>query len=99
MHRRIYRTCRCADRQAKIRHRLLGGDGRGWSNEYCLAVPELQLLSASHGPALLVFELENRAYFAESISDRGEEFYDSFTEQLGSMLAEQAAGTSAFYVF
>jgi len=47
----------------------------------------------------LVFELENRAYFAESISDRGEEFYDSFTEQLGSMLAEQAAGTSAFYVF
>ena len=62
-------------------------------------MPELQLLRASHGPALLVFEVENRAYFAESISDRGDEFFDSFTDQLGSTLAEQEAGTSAFYVF
>ena len=62
-------------------------------------MPELQLLRASHGPAVLAFELENRAYFAESISDRGDAFYDGFTERLGSVLAEQAAGTSAFYVY
>jgi len=62
-------------------------------------VPELQLLSGSHGPAVLAFELRNRAYFAESISDRGDAFYDSFTERLQSLLAEQAAGTSAFYVY
>jgi ribosomal-protein-alanine N-acetyltransferase len=47
----------------------------------------------------LAFELENRAYFAESISDRGDAYYDSFTERLGSVLVEQAAGTSAFYVY
>ena len=62
-------------------------------------MPELQLLCASHGPAVLAFELENRPYFAESISDRGDAFYDNFDERLESVLAEQATGTSAFYVY
>ncbi|MGN6576290.1 MAG: GNAT family N-acetyltransferase [Nocardioides sp.] len=62
-------------------------------------MPKLQLLCASHGPAVLTFELANRAYFAESISDRGDAFYDSFVERFGSVLAEQAAGTGAFYVY
>lgn len=62
-------------------------------------MPELQLLCASHGPAVLAFELENRAYFAESISDRGNAFYDSFTQHFGSLLAEQSAGSNAFYVY
>lgn len=62
-------------------------------------MPELQLLCANHGAAVLAFELENRAYFAESISDRGDAFYDTFPKRLGSLLAEQAAGTSAFYVY
>jgi [ribosomal protein S5]-alanine N-acetyltransferase len=61
-------------------------------------VPELQRLRADHGPAVLTFELANRAYFAASISDRGDEFYDQFTERHNAMLAEQEAGTSAFYV-
>lgn len=62
-------------------------------------MPELQLLGASHGPAVLAFELENRAYFAASISDRGDAFYDNFTEHLECLLAEQAGGTSAFHVY
>ncbi len=62
-------------------------------------MPELQLLCAGHGPAVLAFELENRAYFAESVSDRGDAFYDNFAERLGSVLAEQASGTSVFYVY
>ena len=62
-------------------------------------MPGLELLSARHGPAVNAFELENRTYFAQSISDRGDEFYDSLTERLESMLAEQEAGTSAFYVY
>jgi ribosomal-protein-alanine N-acetyltransferase len=62
-------------------------------------VPELQLLSSSHGSAVEDFELENRAYFAQSISDRGDAFYDGLAEQLESMLVEQGAGTSAFYVY
>jgi [ribosomal protein S5]-alanine N-acetyltransferase len=61
-------------------------------------VPELQRLRADHAPAVLAFELANRAYFAASISDRGEEFFDQFTNQHSAMLAEQEAGIGAFYV-
>jgi [ribosomal protein S5]-alanine N-acetyltransferase len=61
-------------------------------------VPELQRLSADHAPAVLAFELVNRAYFAGFISDRGDEFFDQFTERHNALLAEQEAGTGAFYV-
>jgi ribosomal-protein-alanine N-acetyltransferase len=61
-------------------------------------VPELQRLRAGHAPAVLAFELANRAYFAASVSDRGEEFFDQFTDQHSAMLAEQEAGIGAFYV-
>jgi [ribosomal protein S5]-alanine N-acetyltransferase len=61
-------------------------------------VPELQRLRADHAPAVLAFELANRAYFAASVSDRGDEFYDQFTERHNALLAEQEAGTGAFYV-
>ena len=61
-------------------------------------MPELQPLHADHAAAVLAFELANRAYFAASVSDRGDEFYGQFTEQHNALLAEQQAGTGAFYV-
>jgi [ribosomal protein S5]-alanine N-acetyltransferase len=61
-------------------------------------VPELQRLHADHAAAVLAFELENRAYFAAFISDRGDEFFEQFAGQHSAMLAEQEAGISAFYV-
>jgi [ribosomal protein S5]-alanine N-acetyltransferase len=61
-------------------------------------VPELQRLRADHAPAVLAFELANRAYFAAFISDRGDDFFDQFTERHRALLAEQEAGTRAFYV-
>jgi ribosomal-protein-alanine N-acetyltransferase len=61
-------------------------------------VPELQRLRADHAAAVLAFELANRAYFAASISDRGDEYYNQFTERHSGLLAEQEAGTGAFYV-
>ena len=61
-------------------------------------MPELQRLRAGHAPAVLAFELANRAYFAASVSDRGDDFYDQFTERHHALLAEQEAGTGAFYV-
>ena len=61
-------------------------------------MPELQRLRADHAPAVLAFELANRPYFAASISDRGDEYYDQFTERHSAMLAEQEAGVGAFYV-
>jgi len=61
-------------------------------------VPELQPLRADHGAAVLAFELANRGYFAAFISDRGDEFYEQFTEVHNAMLAEQEAGRCAYYV-
>ncbi|MEW2049309.1 GNAT family N-acetyltransferase [Streptomyces sp. NPDC005476] len=61
-------------------------------------MPELQRLHAAHAPAVLAFELANRAYFAASVSDRGDEFYDQFTARHRALLAEQEAGICAFYV-
>jgi [ribosomal protein S5]-alanine N-acetyltransferase len=61
-------------------------------------VPELQRLRAAHAPAVLAFELANRAYFAAFISDRGDEFYDQFAERHNALLAEQEAGICACYV-
>jgi SAM-dependent methyltransferase/RimJ/RimL family protein N-acetyltransferase len=61
-------------------------------------VPELQRLQADHGPAVLAFEQENRAYFSAFISDRGDDFFARFAEHHSAMVAEQEAGTAAFYV-
>ena len=61
-------------------------------------VPELQRLDAGHAPAVLAFELANRAYFAASVSDRGDEFYNRFADRHRALLAEQEAGSCAYYV-
>jgi [ribosomal protein S5]-alanine N-acetyltransferase len=61
-------------------------------------VLELQRLTGDHLDAVRCFEVENRAYFAGSISDRGDEYFANFTEHHDALLAEQAAGACAFYV-
>jgi ribosomal-protein-alanine N-acetyltransferase len=61
-------------------------------------VPELQRLRADHAPSVLAFELANRAYFATFISNRGDDFFDRFTEQYNALLADQEAGTCVFHV-
>jgi ribosomal-protein-alanine N-acetyltransferase len=61
-------------------------------------VLELQRLRPDHEAAVLAFEHANRAYFAESISDRGDEFYEQFAERHGALLADQEAGLGAFHV-
>lgn len=59
---------------------------------------ELQRLRPDHERAVLAFERANRAYFAESISDRGDEFFEQFAERHRALLADQHAGVCAFYV-
>ena len=61
-------------------------------------MPELQLLRTDHAAAVLDFETTNRAYFAASISDRGDAFFEHFDDVHGARLAEQEAGTGAYYV-
>lgn len=61
-------------------------------------MPELEQLHAGHAPAVLAFELANRAYFAASVSDRGDDFFAQFTDRHSALLAEQEAGICACYV-
>jgi ribosomal-protein-alanine N-acetyltransferase len=63
-----------------------------------LPIPDLQLVRLDHAPALLVFERENRAYFAAVIPDRGDEFFAEFNTRHAQLLAQQAAGTDYFYL-
>ncbi|MFE4859999.1 GNAT family N-acetyltransferase [Streptomyces sp. NPDC056670] len=59
---------------------------------------QLQLLRVDHGPALLEFERENRAYFAASIPDRGDDYFAEFDARHAALLAEQAVGTCRFHL-
>ena len=61
-------------------------------------MPELQRLRADHAQAVLAFELANRAYFARSITDRGDEYFDHFAERHDALLAEQESGSCIFHV-
>ncbi|BFO18053.1 hypothetical protein SHKM778_44410 [Streptomyces sp. KM77-8] len=61
-------------------------------------MPDLQPLCAGHAPAVLAFELANRAYFAGSVPDRGDAWFDRFGDRYGALLAEQDAGVCAFHV-
>ncbi|MFD5426610.1 GNAT family N-acetyltransferase [Streptomyces sp. NPDC127084] len=61
-------------------------------------MPELQLLRPDHAPALLDFERENRAYFAASVPDRGDDYFLDFEERHRALLAEQQAGACYFHV-
>ncbi|OWA00215.1 GNAT family N-acetyltransferase [Streptomyces sp. CS113] len=61
-------------------------------------MPELIPLHADQAPAVLAFELANRAYFAAAVSDRGDDYFDRFADGYDALLAEQEAGVCAFYV-
>jgi ribosomal-protein-alanine N-acetyltransferase len=65
---------------------------------YRCPVPVLERLRLDHGPALLAFEQENRAYFAASVSDRGNEYFRDFDARHRSLLEEQAAGVCHFHL-
>lgn len=61
-------------------------------------MPELVLLRADHASAVLAFERENRAYFAASVPDRGDDFFTDFEARYAELLAMQGAKTDYFHV-
>jgi len=63
-----------------------------------LPMPDIQLLRLDHAPALLAFERENRAYFAASVPDRGDEFFAEFDTRYAQLLEWQAAGTDYLHL-
>jgi ribosomal-protein-alanine N-acetyltransferase len=62
------------------------------------SVPVLERLCFDHASALLTFEVENRAYFAASIPDRGDEYFRDFDARLRLSLEEQMAGLHHYHV-
>src|SRR5258708_10986110 len=77
-------------------------EGRGTGSESTprlqLPMPGLQLVCLDHAPALLAFERENRAYFAASVPDRGDEFFAAFDTRYAQLLEWQAARTDYFHL-
>ncbi|MFE7354020.1 GNAT family N-acetyltransferase [Streptomyces sp. NPDC057543] len=63
-------------------------------------MPELHLqrLRPDHAPALFAFEQENRAFFAASVPDRGDDYFTHFAARHAALLAEQNAGICHFHV-
>jgi ribosomal-protein-alanine N-acetyltransferase len=61
-------------------------------------VRELQLLRPDHFPAVLAFELANRAFFAGSMPDRGDDYFAHIDERLDELVVDQEAGLAAFYL-
>jgi len=58
----------------------------------------IERLRLDHAAAVLVFERENRAYFAASVSDRGDDYFTGFQQLFRGLLAEQATGVCHFHV-
>lgn len=61
-------------------------------------MPQLQRLRGDHAAAVLAFELANRSYFAATISDRGDEYFQNFAELYNAQVAEQETGTCMYFV-
>ncbi|MHB1087195.1 MAG: GNAT family N-acetyltransferase [Acidimicrobiales bacterium] len=60
---------------------------------------ELRPVQMDDEAKVLHFELENRAYFAASISDRGDDYFENFPARHRELLREQTAGANAYYLF
>lgn len=63
-------------------------------------MPTLERLRADHAEAVLAFERANRAYFARTVPDRGDEYFTpaGFAARHAALLAEQDAGICHFHV-
>ncbi|TKK90548.1 GNAT family N-acetyltransferase [Herbidospora galbida] len=61
-------------------------------------MPELQPLRADHADRLLTFETDNRAFFARTVEDRGDDYFTTFPDHHQAVLDEQAQGRLRFHV-
>jgi [ribosomal protein S5]-alanine N-acetyltransferase len=61
-------------------------------------VPDFQALRPDHASEVLAFELANRTYFAAFVSDRGDTFFEEFSERYDELLAERESPRDAYYV-
>jgi ribosomal-protein-alanine N-acetyltransferase len=59
---------------------------------------ELHRLAPRHAGTLLVFERENREFFARTVPDRGDDYFAEFDARHAALLAEQATGRCHFHL-
>ena len=65
---------------------------------YSCSVYRLRPVQLDDEASVLQFELENRAYFAQTVSDRGDEYFEEFPERHRDLLNEQSSGVCAYYL-
>lgn len=65
---------------------------------YARRMCELQRLRSDHLDAVFAFELANRTYFAQCITDRGDDFFRRYAEHHRELLMEQDTGACIFHV-
>jgi hypothetical protein len=76
-------------------------DGRDCARRglrYRCQVQNLQTLRPDHASEVLAFELANRSYFAAFVSDRGDAFFDEFSERYDELPAKRETRRDAYYV-
>ncbi|KRF18039.1 hypothetical protein ASG90_06535 [Nocardioides sp. Soil797] len=66
--------------------------------EYRWSGTVIRPLSPDFRDSLLAFESENRAWFARTIPDRGDAFFDEFDDQLAGRITEHVGGTVRMFV-
>jgi [ribosomal protein S5]-alanine N-acetyltransferase len=59
---------------------------------------QISLLKESDSKDLMQFELENRRYFAASVSDRGDDYFSNFQTIMADRIEEQQRGECQFYL-
>lgn len=60
--------------------------------------PRLELLALDHARAVERFERANRAFFAERVGDRGDDYFEQFDDQIAARAHENQEGVSLFFV-
>ncbi|MFF2774965.1 GNAT family N-acetyltransferase [Streptomyces sp. NPDC058052] len=58
----------------------------------------LERIRSDHAPAVLVFERENRAFFAGRVPDRGDAYFAGFDARHRELIEAQEAGEIHFHV-
>lgn len=58
----------------------------------------LELVTRQHAAPLEQFELANRAFFAARVGDRGDAFFEDFSDRLAALVEENQRGSSLLFV-
>lgn len=82
----------CEERHCRSGHDVRRGSSRSVSSV------RLELLTMEHASDLERFEVDNRAFFAAHVGDRGDAYFAQFPARLAALVAQNQAGESLCFV-